>query len=76
MSNNKKEKKGIRGLNVNARCIIENCKEPKALKTNLCIYHIAKRNYMVLNKLADYDEYLKKEKVKFTGKGQRGLIIK
>jgi len=48
------------------------CKNITAGRTSLCLYHLAKREYNYSN----YDEYVRAESKRLTGRGQNGVIVK
>ena len=60
------------------------CKNITAGRTSLCLYHLAKREYDYSNNflltflpnLLSYDEYVKIESKRLTGRGQNGVIVK
>ena len=59
------------------------CKNITAGRTNLCLYHLAKREFRtkILSRhgfydIFSYDEYVKIESKRLTGRGQNGAIVK
>lgn len=56
------------------KCGIKECKKPRACNTVLCLYHLAKREYLAKAVLQEYDTFVKGESKRLTGRGFMGKI--